>query len=1102
MSTPLFALLIGVNTYKAPIIPTLKGCRNDVELMASVLRGRFGLDDQHLRTMFDDEATHEGIIQAIRSHLIENARQAKASGQPEPACLLHYSGHGSMAKDTRDAKATGLDETIVPHDSRQSGVFDIKDWELGALIDELAQYTSNITVVLDCCHSGSGTRNEEMVVRQCPVDLRPQPERPLDIKAGTRSASPAAERDPNSHVLIAACSNSQAANEYVDMSTGQKRFYGAMSYCLAEELAQSTQLTYRELYQRVCRRVWQKYPLQSPQCEGDRDRLLFGGVRPPQDLWITVVGTQDGLVKIDAGSAHGLAEGAALDVFSDAVRVRSRDDRPIARLRIVQRDAVWSLCEIVSGNPTPGSRVEATTCGVDLQRTVSLSRASDSLKADLQSQLTQHEFQGLLQVVDAPAADLCVVAGLSGDLVCDSGLRPLESTGTANVDLLVQQLRKWARYQNALRIDNASPQSQLKGQVSVEFKLKNGTSVDHTTHPALESGTVVQVQITNRSTTPLYLSALSFGYDGSISLIWPAMAGEKLPVPPGKSVTTRAFRLSFAAGEPRVEVQEAIKVFATRSATDFDLLTMDGTGHHAGTRSAGAGPLGQLLEQAAQGSGTRILEPVESEPEEDWTTAELCYHLVRPLKELQRPLESGQAVPVPGTGVVVTAPGGFAGTVIGETISAGQRSVDAGMSAMLDATLGDAQLLHSFQIAADDLSRSRLSFQSPLQIDLSAGQRAVGQDSWLVMATEGELLYPVGFSRSSTIDISWLPPSTSGDEEAGTRSVVRSVRLYVYKLLNWEAGDLGVQRVQWVPTEKVATTPREIGERSFRFSTGEVRKRKVVPSDLKPGCQALLLVHGALSDGGAMLSEIGPLLEKSGRVYDQILAFEYETFATPLQLSATQLVQGLTALGFTTGTGSQADVIAEGIGGLVARAAVELLGAQDRITRCLLAGPMNAGTVLAKSRNLATWLGAAATTSLGAAAVAKTLLTPYLIPLCAGLSKVANDAAVLKDLQPQSDFLKTLNGSNPPKQVPYTILAGCAEMPPQLAKLTHRLADSVLTQLFGDEHDLVVSQTSMLSLREGRFPADRLTVHLVSADHFSYWTEPQSADKVINWLKG
>ena len=163
---------------------------------------------------------------------------------------------------------------------------------------------------------------------------------------------------------------------------------------------------------------------------------------------------------------------------------------------------------------------------------------------------------------------------------------------------------------------------------------------------------------------------------------------------------------------------------------------------------------------------------------------------------------------------------------------------------------------------------------------------------------------------------------------------------------------------------------------------------------------------------------------------------------------------------------------------------------------------MNAGTPLAKSQKLPTWLGAAATSSLSLAAFVKTLTTPYLIPLCAGLTKVVNDAAVLKDLQPQSDFLKTLNGSNPPKQVPYTILAGCADVPPQLAKLAFRMADSVLNQLFGDEHDLVVSQTSMLSLRAGKFPADLLTVHLVPADHFSYWSEPQSADKVVNWLKG
>ena len=35
---------------------------------------------------------------------------------------------------------------------------DIKDWELGKLIGELSQHSENITIILDCCHSGSGTR--------------------------------------------------------------------------------------------------------------------------------------------------------------------------------------------------------------------------------------------------------------------------------------------------------------------------------------------------------------------------------------------------------------------------------------------------------------------------------------------------------------------------------------------------------------------------------------------------------------------------------------------------------------------------------------------------------------------------------------------------------------------------------------------------------------------------------------------------------------------------------------------------------------------------------------------------------------------------------
>lgn len=1123
MSAPLYALLIGINTYQAPIIPTLRGCRNDVELLASVLRNRFGVADDQLRVLVDEQATHAAIKQAIREHLIDTARHAQTAGQPIPAFLFHFSGHGSMARDASGVKATGLDETMVPHDSRQSDILDIKDWELGALIDELAQYTHNITVVLDCCHSGSGTRDAEMTTRQCPVDLRPQPERPPVLTAGTRSAS----RDPatpwNSHVLLAACSNSQSAHEYVDTSTSEKRYYGAMSYALAEELTKTPagNASYREIHQRVCRRLKQWYPLQSPQCEGDRDRVLFGGARPPRDLWISVTGLQDGLIRIDAGGVHGLTAGVELLVYPEQLRVITRDVRPIARLRLVQGDAVQSLCEVIEGERelAPGCRVQPTTYGSQLTRTVTLSGVNTDALTALQSRLAQPDLLGLVRVTTDSVADFQVVCNSNGYSLCDAAGQPLESPPTTrSLDSLATGIRKWAKSLNALRIENPSPLSELRGSVTVEFQLKEGTLVSDSSQAVLESGTVVQVHLTNRSTVPLYLSALSFGYDGSVSLIWPAMKGEQLPLPPGKSVTTRAFRLMFHAGDARTQVCEAIKVFATRSPTDFDLLTMDGTGQHAGTRAVtGSGPLGQLLEQAANGQGTRILQPVEAPAEEDWTTAELAYQIVRPANELQRPLLGGQVVRIPGTECDVTAPAGFSGTLRPVMVTPEQRSLGStatpeslatggttpthSPAARMASLLGlSGTALDSFEIDADNLARSLLSVDHPLRVQWSPGQRSletsVARERVLAIASDGELLYPVGIAdgASGVVEVTWLPPSGESTLEGGvTRNLVRTIRLYFYKMFRADLDSLGLKVVRWIPHERVADEPLALGEHTRQFPLGEVRRRRAIPGDILPAQRVLVLVHGGLSDADSMLAEVGPLVERAGQTYDRIVAFEYETVVTPLQDSATQLAQALTNAGITLAEGGRVDLLAVGMGTLVARAAIEMLGSHARVSRCLLAGPPNAGTLLAKSQNFAHWLGTLA--------LAKCALVPQLLPLNMAFNKAVNDAAAIRDLQPHSDFLKALNATNPPVQVPYTILAGVAALPPEMAGFLRRMADASLSFLFDDEHDMVCRQTSMISLRNGQFPAEQLQIHVVPADHFTYWSDPRTTERVVEWLR-
>lgn len=1125
MSTPLYALLVGVNRYAAGFIPTLKGCRNDVELIASVLRNRFEIAEDQLRILTDEQATHAGIKQAFREHLIGAAQNAQAAGQPIPAFLFHFSGHGSMAVSTTGTKVTGVDETIVPHDSRQAGILDIKDWELGQLIDELAAYTQNITVILDCCHSGSGTRDTEMVTRQCPPDLRPQPERPPAMVAGTRDANSGTLK-PLRHVLLAACSHSQSANEYVDESTQEKMCYGALSYSLAEEWGKtpSGNATYREIHQRVCRRLWQWYPLQSPQCEGDRDRVLFGGTRPPRDLWISVTGKQDDLIKIDAGAVHGMAEGVELAVYPEELRQVTAESVPRARLVVSQRDAVSSLCQVIEGGPeiAIGSRVRMTTYSSQLVRSVSLAKASPSTRAALEQRLTQLSVSSAVQVTLDALADLHVVADASGDSLCDAAGVPLEaSTATRNVESLNTSIRKWAKYLNAQRIENPAPQSPLRGQVGIEIKLGHGTILSDSSQALLEAGEAgvdIEVVLTNRSADPLYFSLLNFGYDGSIALLWPG-DGERIPVPGGKSITIKDLQLSFPAEDSRIQVRESLKLFATRTATDFESLTMNGAGQSAGTRSVlGVGLLGQLLEQAALGGGTRLIRPKEMRVEEDWTTAEFHYQLVRPARELERRLTGGQSVTLPGSGCVVTAPSAFVGSVRVVTNAPVQRAVGASPNTEGAFPLGAAavappttllsgiwgqggQLVETLEIEADNLARALVSISTPLKVQRNPAQRSltesVTSERTLVIASDGELLFPVGFSEShsDTVDVTWLPPAESPSFEGlATRSVARAIRLYVYKLLGWESGSLGLQRVRWVSAECSAMPPIEVGERVRHFATGEVRKRRVNPGEVPPESRVLVLVHGGLSDGDALLAEIGPLVEKSGRTYDQVLAFEYDTIATPLLDSATQLSQSLASAGLAPTGNGRVDLLAIGLGALVTRSALELLGAHSRVSRALFAGPPNAGSILAKSQNIARWLGTLALT--------KCALVPQLLPLNMAFNKVVNDAAAVRDLQPQSDFLKALNASSPPSQVPYTILAGVAELSPALAGFARRLADKTLSLVFDDEHDLLFSQTSMRSIRNGQIPSEKLRVHVVSADHFTYWSDPQSVDRVVEWLKG
>ena len=148
------ALLVGINAYQdAP----LRGCLIDVDMQRQLLINRFGFNPNDILTLTDGQATRQGILTAFEEHLIKQAK-------PGDVVVFHFSGHGSQVVDPDKDFPDGLNSTFVPVDrlfspstrTQEGVVQDIMGHTLFLLMSALQ--TEDVTVVLDSCHSGGGTR--------------------------------------------------------------------------------------------------------------------------------------------------------------------------------------------------------------------------------------------------------------------------------------------------------------------------------------------------------------------------------------------------------------------------------------------------------------------------------------------------------------------------------------------------------------------------------------------------------------------------------------------------------------------------------------------------------------------------------------------------------------------------------------------------------------------------------------------------------------------------------------------------------------------------------------------------------------------------------
>ena len=93
------ALLVGINAYASdpqqPIESNyldaveLKGCLNDVRLMADLLEKRYGFKPENIHTLLDEQATRAGILQAIDKYFYKGSQAGDTT-------LFFFAGQGTQ----------------------------------------------------------------------------------------------------------------------------------------------------------------------------------------------------------------------------------------------------------------------------------------------------------------------------------------------------------------------------------------------------------------------------------------------------------------------------------------------------------------------------------------------------------------------------------------------------------------------------------------------------------------------------------------------------------------------------------------------------------------------------------------------------------------------------------------------------------------------------------------------------------------------------------------------------------------------------------------------------------------------------------------------
>ncbi len=676
---------------------------DDVDLMRDLLVDRFYFPRRNVRVLKTEEATREAILAAV-DQLIERVTS-------DDVVVLYYSGHGSRMRDA--AAPGGWRETLVAFDSGrserqakectsypESGCEDlwsfeevppgeedlcgpradrtprgddenqdVQDREIDDWVRRLNQKTPYVSLIFDCCHSGSLHRPAG-AAREAVPDFRPADGGdPPSHRAGSRTGDPEGTGSGwlpvarRRMVMVAACERSEFSWE-----RRKEPSHGLFTYELCAALSElGPEASWIDVLEAVSPAIRKERLDQHPQMEGEIDLKVLGRTRVRAKNYLPVVAAGSGVVDLWGGAAHGVAAGSVWTIRPPGTRSRHLGEE-VARVRIELVRPATCRGRVVeeTADPIEADPIEVGQRAFLLEHTLPAPALEVVVTApeDRRSKLVEMLGRSKhLAVVEEEVIAHCLAprdpVGPGDPLpflgpLAESTLAVVDRAGQLQarprfdddlgVELLAQDLVKLARFKGLQHLENPDPESLLRGRVDLRILLRRepeqplepATDDEEYGFVVVEDRERVDFEIENKHDQDVWVSLVQFDCDHSISVLMPLRGhpyfrrgGKKLTpgqvwrlgrdyyrMPDGvRQFLPEGFPWPAAEGEPQDVSVTHFKLMVTSVSADFEFLEQEDT------RYLPKHPLEELALLYHSNRGTRrvLLPPEDIAEDEDWT---------------------------------------------------------------------------------------------------------------------------------------------------------------------------------------------------------------------------------------------------------------------------------------------------------------------------------------------------------------------------------------------------------------------------------------------------------------------------------------------------